>query len=381
MDFELDEGHAFLRQTVRDFAEKEISPIADVMDREERFPIELFERLAQLGYAGVGVPGEYEGTFSDYLSVAIMGEEFSRVSASVPVALFPHSILCGHNIYRYGTQAQKERYLPDLARGEQWGAMALTEVSAGSDAVSLRTTAEKSGNEYLLNGSKTFITNVPFADVYLLYAKTAPEKGPDGISAFIVEKGFAGFTTGRNFEKMGMRGSPTGEIFLDACRVPSENLLGGKEGKGFKHLIEGLDVERVSWSSIALGIAQASFESALTYSQEREQFGKPIIDFQMIQRMISEMAVNVEAARLLVYRAADLLDKGKRARFEASSAKLFSTEAAVKVSGDALQIYGGAGYIKDYPVERYFRDAKTLTVAAGSSEVQRMIIVHELRRK
>lgn len=381
MDFELDEGHAFLKQTVRDFAEREISPIADAIDREEKFPAELFERLAQLGYAGVGIPQQYQGTFSDYLSVAIMGEELSRVSASVPVALFPHAILCAHNIFRYGTEAQKERYLPDLATGKKWGAMALTEVSAGSDALSLRTRAEKSGNEYLLNGSKTFITNVPFADVYLVYAKTAPEKRPDSISAFIVEKGFDGFSTGKNFEKMGLRGSPTGEIFLDSCRVPSENLLWGEEGKGFKHLMEGLDVERVSWSSIALGLAQASFESALGYSREREQFGKPIIDFQMIQRMIAEMAVNVEAARLLVYKAADLLDKGERARIEASSAKLFSTETAVKVSGDALQIYGGAGYIKDYPVERYFRDAKILTVAAGSSEVQRMIIVHELRRK
>lgn len=381
MDFELDEGHAFLKQAVRDFAEREISPIAGAIDREERFPVELFERLAELGYAGVGVPHEYQGTFSDYLSVAIMGEELSRVCASVPVALFPHSILCAHNIYRYGTEEQKGKYLPDLATGKKWGAMALTEVSAGSDALSLRARAEKSGSEYLLSGSKTFVTNAPFAGVYLVYAKTAPERGPDGISAFIVEKGFAGFATGRNFEKMGLRGSPTGEVFLDECRVPCENLLGGEEGRGFRHLIEGLDVERVSWSSIALGLAQASFESALTYSQEREQFGKAIIEFQMIQRMISEMAVTVEAARLLVYKAASLLDKGRRARLEASSAKLFSTETAVRVSGDALQVYGGAGYTKDYPVERYFRDAKILTVAAGSSEVQRMIMVHELKRK
>ncbi len=380
MDFELDESHAFLKQTVRDFAEKEIFPIAEIIDRDERFPVDLFERLAELGYTGVGIPQQYQGTFSDYLSVVIMGEELSRVSASVPVALFPHAILCAHNIYRYGTEGQRDRYLPDLAKGKKWGAMALTEVSAGSDALAIRTRAERSGNDYLLNGSKTFVTNVPFADVYLIYAKTDPKKGPDGVSAFVVEKGFAGFSTGKNFKKMGLRGSPTGEVFLDACRVPADNLLGGAEGKGFKHLIEGLDVERVTWSSIALGIAQASFESALTYSHEREQFGKPIIDFQMIQRIISEMAVSVEAARLLVYKAARLLDKGKKARFEASSAKLFSTETAVKVSGDALQVYGGAGYIKDYPVERYFRDAKILTVAAGSSEVQRMIIVHELRR-
>jgi butyryl-CoA dehydrogenase len=381
VDFELDEGHAFLKQTVQDFAEKEISPIADVMDREETFPAELLGRLAHLGYSGVGVPQEYGGTFTDYLSVVIMGEELARVSASVPVALFPHAILCAHNIYRYGTDVQRKRYLADLAQGKKWGAMALTEVSAGSDALSLRTTAGKAENGFVLNGSKTFITNVPFADVYLIYAKTALRKGPESISGFIVEKGTRGFSMGRNFEKMGLRGSPTGEIFFDSCPVPSENLLGGEEGRGFKNLIKGLDVERVSWSSIALGIAQASFESALSYAQEREQFEKPIIEFQMVQQMISEMAVSVEAARLLVYKTAGLLDTGKRARFEASSAKLFSTETAVKVSGDALQIFGGAGYTKDYPVERYFRDAKILTVAAGSSEVQRMIIVHELKRK
>jgi len=295
--------------------------------------------------------------------------------------LFPHSVLCAHNIYRYGNQEQKERYLPDLARGKKWGAMALAEVSAGSDIISLRTKAVKTGGEYVLKGSKTYITNVPFAEVYLVFARTGQDEGPEGISAFIVEKRFDGFVTGKTFDKMGMRGSPTGRIFFRNCRVPSENLLGGEEGIGYKQLFKGMDVERVSWASIALGVARASFESALNYSQKRKQFDKPLIGFQMIQHMISEMAVNVEAARLLTYQAADLLDKGKNARFEASAAKLFSAEAAVKISGDAVQIHGGAGYMKNYPVERFFRDAKVLTVAAGSSEIQRMIIIHELKGK
>lgn len=381
MDFQLGEKHRLLREEVRAFAKKEIAPLAGVMDRDQVFPTELFERLAELGYAGGGVPPKYGGTFSDYLSVVITGEELARISASIPVALFPHSILCAHNIYRYGNEDQKERYLPDLAQGRRWGAMALAEEAAGSDIFSLRTKAKKSGNWYVLRGSKTYITNVPFAEVYLVFAKTGENDEPENISALIVEKGFKGFSLGKTFDKMGMRGSPTGRIFFKDCEVPAKNLLGGAEGIGYSHLFKGMDVERMSWASIALGIAQASFESALGYSKKRRQFKKPLIDFQMIQYMISEMAVNLEAARLLTYRAADLLDRGKNARFEASAAKLFSAEAAVKISGDAVQIYGGAGYMKNHAVERYFRDAKILTVAAGSSEVQRMIIVHELKGK
>lgn len=381
MDFRLSENHRSLREGVRTFAKREIAPLAGAMDRDQVFPAELFERLAELGYAGGGVPPEYQGTFSDYLSVVITGEELARISASIPVALFPHSILCAHNIYRYGNEEQKGRYLPDLAQGKRWGAMALAEEAAGSDIFSIRTKARKSRNWYVLRGSKTYITNVPFAEVYLVFAKTREGDGPENISAFIVEKGFEGFSLGKTFDKMGMRGSPTGRIFFKDCKVPAKNLLGGEEGAGYRQLFKGMDVERVSWASIALGIAQSSFESALNYSKKRKQFQKPLIDFQMIQYMISEMAVNIEAARLLTYRAANLLDRGKNARFEASAAKLFSAEAAVKTSGDAVHIYGGAGYMKNHAVERYFRDAKILTVAAGSSEVQRMIIAHELKGK
>lgn len=379
MDFELSHAHQELKGTVRDFSKKEITPLAKSMDRDQKFPAALFERLAELGYAGGGIPPEYGGTFSDYMSVVITGEEMARVAASVPVALFPHSILCAHNIYRYGNSEQKENYLPDLAKGKRWGAMALAEISAGSDIFSLRTIATKSGKEYLLKGSKNYITNVPFAEVYLVFAKTAKEKGPKSISAFIVEKHFDGFSVGKAFDKMGMRGSPTGRIYFKNCRVPARNLVGGEEGIGYRQLLKGMDVERVSWASIALGVAQGSFDCALGYSKRRRQFDKPLIDFQMIQHKISDMAMNLEASRLLTYKAAHLLDNGKTARFEASAAKLYSGEAAVKISGDAVQIYGGAGYMKDYAIERYFRDAKVLTVAAGSSEIQRMIMVHELK--
>lgn len=379
MDFELTRAHRELQRSVRDFAKKEIAPLAKSMDRDQAFPAGLFERLADLGYAGGGVPPKYGGTFSDYMSVVITGEEMARVSASVPVALFPHSILCAHNLYRYGNDEQRDRYLPDLAGGKRWGAMALAEISAGSDIFSIRTRATRSKEEYLLKGSKNYITNVPFAEVYLVFAKTSGEKGPKGISAFIVEKNFEGFSIGKTFDKMGMRGSPTGRIYFNNCRVPVKNLLGGEEGIGYRQLFKGMDVERVSWASIALGVAQGSYDCALSYAKRRRQFDKPLIDFQMIQYKISDMAMNLEASRLLTYKTACLLDAGKKARFEASAAKLYSGEAAVKISGDAVQIYGGAGYMKDYAVERYFRDAKVLTVAAGSSEIQRMIMVHELK--
>ena len=381
MDFELGTSHHLFKSEVRNFAKKEISPIARDIDRKQEFPTELFQRLAELGYAGCGIPREYQGTFSDYLSVVIIGEELARISASVPVALFPHAILCAHNISLFANQEQKERYLPDLALGRRWGAMALAEVSAGSDILSLRTKAVRTGTDYILKGAKNYITNVPFADVYLVFARTNHQEGPKGVSAFIVEKQFQGFVVGKTFDKMGMRGSPTGRIYFKGCRVPAKNLLGEKEGTVYEQFYQGMDVERVSWASIALGICLGSFEKALRYSQKRRQFGEQIISFQMIQHKISEMAVNLEAARLLTYKAADLLDKGKRARLEASAAKLFASEAAVKISGDAVQIYGGAGYMKNYAVERYFRDAKVLTVAAGSSEIQRMIIVHELKKK
>jgi len=381
MNFELNQKHLRLQEIVRDFARKEIAPMAKAMDENQEFPVRIFQRLAELGFAGCGIPEQYGGTFSDYLSVVLIGEEMGRVSASVPVALFPHAILCGHNIFLFGNEDQKQRYLPGLAYGKAWGAMALAEPGAGSDILSLRTRAVKMGADYVLKGSKTYITNVPFADVYLVFARTDLKKGPRGLSAFIVEKRFHGFKLGRNFDKMGMRGSPTGRVHFKDCVVPSANLLGGKEGAVYEQFYKGMDVERISWASIALGICRASFEKALDYATKRRQFGKRIIDFQMVQYKVSEMALRLESARLLTYKAASLMDRGKHSRFEASAAKLLASEAAVEVSGDAVQIYGGAGYMKGTAVERCYRDAKILTVAAGSSEVQRMIMVHELKRR
>ncbi len=378
-NYQLDETHVKLRNRVREFAKKEISPIARHIDTHQKFPFGLFQNLAGAGYAGTGVPPKYHGSFSDYLSIVLIGEELARVSASVPVALFPHAILCAHNLYLSGTDSQKKRYLPLLASGKKWGAMALAEISAGSDVLSIRTRALRSAGGYVLKGSKTLITNVPFAEIYLVIARTSEERGPENISAFIVEKEYPGFRTGKIFDKMGMRGSPTGRILFKDCEVPYENLVGGNEGKGYWQLLEGMDAERVSWASIALGIADASFESAISYATRRKQFGKPIGSFQLIQSKIADMAVDLQAAKLLTYNAANLLDRGKMARIEASSAKLFASEAAVKISGDAVQIYGGAGYMKDYAVERYFRDAKVLTIAAGSSEIQRLIVAHELK--
>lgn len=370
-----------LRREARGFAEREIAPVARRMDVLQEFPQRLFERLAENGFAGAGVPPQYGGTFRDYLSVVLIGEEFARVSASVPVALFPHAMLCAHNIFLSGTEDQRRRWLPVLAAGKKWGAMALAEAAAGSDILSLRTRAAESGASYTLNGAKTLITNVPFADIYLVFAKTSAAKGPASISAFIVEKGAAGSSTGKPFDKMGMRGSPTGRIRFRNCRVHREDLLGGGEGEGYRQLLAGMDPERVSWASIALGLAQASLESALWYAGRRKQFGRTIDSFQMVQGMIANMAVDLQAARLLVYHAAGLLDRGEEARLAASSAKLFASEAAVRIAGDAVQIHGGAGYMKGRAVERYFRDAKVLTVAAGSSEMQRLIIAHELKRK
>lgn len=380
-DFDLDDRHILVKKQAREFAGKEIAPIAGSIDALQEFPAPLFDRLAELGYAGCGIPREYGGSFDDYLSIVIIGEELARISASVPVALFPHAVLCAHNLHLCGTTQQKETYLPDLAAGRKWGAMALAEAAAGSDVLSIRTKGEKNGSDYSLRGSKTFITNVPFANVYLVFARTGPKKGTEGISAFIVEKEFKGFRLGKVFNKMGMRGSPTGRIHLKDCQVPLENLLGGEEGGGYKQLLKGMDIERVTWASIALGVAGAAFESAFAYAKKRRQFGRALVGFQMIQWTISEMAVNLEAAKVLTYRAAAMLDRRLNARFEASAAKLYAAEAAVKISGSAVQIYGGAGYMKDYSVERYFRDAKVLTVAAGSSEIQRLIIVHELKQR
>ncbi len=381
MDFEITDGQRALRDLARDFARKEIAPVAREIDENQRFPQEVFKKLGDIGFMGIGIPTAHGGSECDYLSIVLIGEEISRVSASVTASLFPHAILCAHNIARNGTGFQKEHFLPPLARGEKLGAMALTEVSAGSDALSMATRAERQNDHYVLSGSKTFVTNGPYADTFLLYANVDPSRGQNGIGIFVVDRDTPGLSVGKKFDKMGLRGSPTSDLILDHCRIPKGHLLGEQEGLGFSQLMSGLDVERISWSSICLGLAEAAFDEALDYASQRRQFKKPIIDFQMIQQMLVEMAVMNEASQLLIYKTAVLLQEGKRARLEASYAKLFSSEAAIKVTRHAFQIFGGSGFMKEYSTERYLRDAQVFTIAAGTSEVQRMIIIHELKKR
>lgn len=381
MDFELTEEQKMLVETVRKFAQKEVLPLVEEMDRDEKFIESLWEKARDMGFLSFGIPQEDGGTLIDYLSYGLLGEELSKVDAGVATVYGAHSLLCANNIARNGTPEQKRRYLPLLASGSLRGCMGLTEPGAGSDALSLRTTAYKKGSEYILNGTKMFISNAPIADIAVIYATTDPSKGPQGISAFIVEKKFPGYRTGRKLSKMGLRSSPTGEIILEDCRVPEENLLGGEEGKGLKIMFSGLDIERLLWSCSAIGIAQSAFDAALRYSKERVQFGQPIFNFQMIQDKFATMLVELEAARLLTYKGLTCWDKGrfKEARMLAAQAKLYACEMANRVTGEALHICGGYGYMKEFPLERYMRDAKVFAIGAGTSEVQKLIIANYLR--
>ncbi len=375
MDLKLKEEQRMLRETVRKFAEKEIAPLVEEMDHEEHFVEELWEKAKPLGFLGMGVPPEYDGMLTDYLSFGLMGEELGRVDAGVATVYGAHGLLCANNIARNATDYQRDKYLSVLAQGEKRGCMGLTEPGAGSDAISLKTTARKEGNEYILNGTKTFISNAPIADIALIYAQ-----GSDGLCTFIVETDFPGYSVGKKLSKLGLRSSPTGEIILEECRVPEENLLGGVEGKGLKQMFSGLDVERFMWSCLAIGIAQAAFEAALRYSKERAQFGQPIYSFQMIQDKLVTMLVELEASRLLTYKGLTCWDEGnhREARMLAAQAKLYACEMAVRVTGEAVHIFGGYGYMKEYPVERYMRDAKVFPIGAGTTEVQKLIIASYL---
>jgi len=381
MNFDLTEEQKMLREVVREFSEKEIAPLVGEMDREEKFIEGLWEKAKPLGALGMGIPPEYGGSLSDYVSLGLMAEELARVDAGVAVVYGAHSLLCGNNIARNGTEEQKGKYLPILARGEKRGCMGLTEPEYGSDAVSLKTRARKVGDEYILNGTKTFISNAPIADIALIYATLDPSLGAKGLCTFIVERDFPGYHVGRAFSKMGLRSSPTGEIILEDCHVPEANLLGGVEGKGVKQMFSGLDVERLMWSCLAIGIAQAAFDASVKYAKERKQFGQPIFDFQMIQDKLVAMLVEIEAARLLSYKGLTYWDQGnfREGRMLAAQAKLYACEMAVRVTGAAVQIHGGYGYMKDLPVERYMRDAKVFPIGAGTTEIEKLIIASYLR--
>ena len=382
MDFKITQEQRMLQETVKRFAEKEVAPLVEEMDRDEIFKEELWEKAKPVGLLGMGVEPEYGGMLTDYLAFGLMAQELSKVDAGVTVTLGAHSLLCANNIARNATDEQKKKYLPSLASGSLKGCMGLTEPGAGSDAISLKTRAKRDGDYYILNGSKTFISNAPIADIALIYATTDPALGLAGLCAFIVEKDFPGYKVGRKLSKMGLRSSPTGEIIMEDCRVPAENLLGGIEGKGLKTMFSGLDVERFMWSCMAIGIAEAAFGAALKYSKEREQFGQPIFNFQMIQDKLATMLVEIEASKLLAYKGITCWDEGnfKEARMLAAQVKLYACEMVTRVTAEAVHIHGGYGYMKEFPVERYMRDAKVFPIGAGTSEVQKLIIANYLNK-
>jgi len=385
MDFELTEEQQMIRKMVRDFAEREIVPIAQETDKTGEFPWDTIRKMAPLGLLGLPIPEEYGGAGADNVSFAIALEEIARACGSTALTLDAHASLACEPIYLFGTEAQKRKYLVPMARGEKLGAFGLTEPEAGSDAGGTKTRAVLDGDEWVINGQKILITNGSIAGVVVITAVTDPEKGTRGISSFIVEKGTLGFRPGRDEEKMGLKGSVTSELFFEDCRIPKENLL-GEEGEGFKQFLIILDGGRVAIGAMALGLAQGAFEKAVAYSKEREQFGQPIANFQAIQWMIADMATEIDAARLLIYRAAWLKDEGvstsKGVRFtrEAAIAKLYASETAERVCRKAIQIHGGYGYMKEYDVERMYRDQRLCTIGEGTSEIQRLVIARQVLR-
>jgi len=373
MNFDLTEDHIMMRKMVRDFAEKECGPGAEERDESEQFSEEIWHKLGELGLAGITFPEEYGGVDADYISYAIAIEELSRVDASVGVVIAAHSSLCANPIALFGTEAQKKKYLTPLATGEKLGAFGLTEAMAGSDASGTRTTAVKDGNDYIINGSKIFITNGYYADTYIITAQMDKSKGNRGIAAFILEKGTPGFTFGKKEKKMGIRSSATYELVFEDVRIPAENLL-GEEGKGFKIAMQTLDFGRIGVAAQALGIAQGAYEQALKYTKEREQFGKPIAFFQNTSFKLADMATQIEAARLLVYQSAYFATEHKPVGKASAMAKVFASETAMAVTTMAVQLHGGYGYTRDYPVERMMRDAKITEIYEGTSEIQRVVI-------
>jgi len=377
MDFDLSPEQAQLRRMVRSFAEKELAPHSREWDEKQAFPREVFARLGALGLAGCCWPEEYGGSGLSTLDWAIVMEELARVDAGVALSLAAHHGLCSAHVNLAGSEEQKRRFLPPLARGEKVGCWGLTEPGSGSDAGGMRTTAVRDGRHWILNGSKNFITNGGVADTAVVMAVTDRAAGKKGISAIVVERGTPGFRSGKKEDKLGVRSSDTSELAFEDCRVPAANLL-GREGMGFIDTLKILDKGRVGIAGFSVGIAQAALEASMRYARERRQFGHPIADFQAIQFKVAEMATKTEAARLLAWRAAALADAGRPHTAEASMAKLFASESAVEVALEAIQIHGGYGYLKDYPVERYLRDAKIGTIGEGTSEVQRLVIARAL---
>ena len=377
LDFALGEMADAIRETTQRFATDRIAPVAAAVDAEDRFPIELWPEMGALGLHGITVSEEDGGLGLGYLEHVVACEEVARASASVGLSYGAHSNLCVNQIARWGNAEQKAKYLPKLISGEHVGSLAMSEAGAGSDVVSMKLRADKVDGGWRLNGTKFWITNAPYAATLVVYAKTQPDAGSKGITAFLIEKDFAGFSIGQKIDKMGMRGSPTAELVFNDCFVPDDNVMGPLNG-GVGVLMSGLDYERVVLSGIQLGLMQACLDTVLPYVAERKQFGKPLGAFQLMQGKIADMSVALNSARAYVYAVARACDAGRTTRHDAAGAILLASENAVKVANDAIQALGGAGYTRDWPVERYFRDAKLLDIGAGTNEVRRMLIGREL---
>lgn len=371
------EEQEIIKNTIRDFAERKIKPVVMEYDEKQEFPLEIIKELGELGFMGILVPEKYGGAGFGYTEYSIVVEELARIDPSVSLSVAAHNGLCTNHICQFAGDDLKMKYLPDLASGRKIGAWGLTEPGSGTDAAALKTTAVREGDHYILNGSKNFITHGGVGETVVIMAITDKDKGKKGISAFVVEKSTVGFTVGKKENKLGMRASETTQLHFENCKVPAENLI-GEEGEGFIQAMKILEGGRISIAALSVGLAQGCLENSLNYAKERKQFNRSIFDFQAIQFKLSEMATELEAARLLTYKAASNKDAGKDVNKDASIAKLFASEIATKATNEAVQIFGGYGFVKDYPVEKFYRDVKLLTIGEGTSEVHRIIISRNL---
>jgi len=377
VDFEYTPEQIQLRRAVREFAAAEIAPHVMEWDEAQTFPLEVIRKLGKLGYMGAIFPEKYGGAELGYVEYSIIIEELSRVDGSVGIIVAAHTSLCSNHIYKAGSEEQRRKYLPKLASGEWIGCWSLTEPEAGSDAAGTRTTAVRDGGDWVINGAKSFTTNAHYADVCVGMAVTNRSAAQHGISAFILEKGMPGFRAGKKENKLGLRASATGDVIFTDCRLPPSQLL-GKQDEGFVDSMRILDGGRISIAALSIGMAQGAYDAALKYAKLRKQFGRPISEFQAIQHKLADMAMKIDASRLLTYKAATLLNAGKRVTKESSMAKLFASESAVWIANEAVQIHGGYGFIKDYPVEKFYRDVKLCTIGEGTSEIQRLVIARQL---
>jgi len=378
MDFELTEEHRIFQKFIRDFAETEIAPLVEEAEETNTFPRQLFKKMGEMGFLCPRYPEELGGGGADKITEIIMAEELNRINAGIAASLMVQGGLSTQPIYRFGSEDQKERILKPAIRGDKVGAFALTEPNSGSDAASIKTRAVREGDEYVINGTKIFITNGPICDYAVVAAYTDPGKRGEGISLFIVEKGTPGFSCSRKLDKVGNRSIETGELVFEDCRVPAENLIGGREGGGFKMLADTLMSGRITYGGRCTGTAQAAYELTVQYAKERVQFGKPIIKFQATRFKLAEMAMHIDIMRSYTYRVAWMYDQGKNVQKEASMVKLFTAETLQKILADSMQIHGGYGYMMEYPIQRYWRDGRLFTITEGTSEIQRLVIAREL---